>query len=157
MPNKFSKTSFNIPKLLALPFHQTNSSSAAILFDLEFIETKVEAGMGEDLLLDYNLAISHFSNPADSASSDKSHGIVAKLGQFLQFVKRNMPLMRSNPQQVLMMGLNEQNDSPVYVEANFQKNKQVYTGRVSFLSSKYQRLVNTFLFILTISHFLYLN
>jgi hypothetical protein len=108
----------NRHKLSELPYHQTLAASPSqgdalrtTLFNFEFIKTKLDAGMWEQLDEDFVRAASHFSDPC-----------VREFKRWFDRVKGNL---RHLPSQALQSALHWPETSVVRKEAEVQQKEKV--------------------------------
>jgi hypothetical protein len=132
-PLKFSATQYNRRKLSELPYLQikseNNSSFDTSLFNFEFIEAKVGAAMVDELLEDYNTAISALvaklrattAGYVDTRNADEK--CLHTLQQFQRFVRKVGHLVSQSPKDVLMHALNEPDGLAVTEYAKEQRKK----------------------------------
>lgn len=136
-PLSFGRGKFNMHKLAELPFQQVNSGDfkqlCTSLFNFEFIEAKLAAGMVAELLEDYRYAIAHITGSSriiSSGQGNREHH-TKKLAQFYQFLRRFQHFLRDNPSAVLQFALNEPDNSSVSVAAREQRVRNaVYCDKV---------------------------
>jgi hypothetical protein len=127
-PLRFSEGQLNLHKLSELPFHQTLAATSiqgdvlrTTLFDFEFIETKAEAGMWEQLDEDFMLAVTHLADPRAS-----------EFKRWFDQVKGNLKLF---PNQALQSALHWPEQTFVWKKADLQKKeKSIHSYKVYTVS-----------------------
>eukprot|EP00026_Physarum_polycephalum_P000302 Phypoly_transcript_00302.p1 GENE.Phypoly_transcript_00302~~Phypoly_transcript_00302.p1 ORF type:complete len:1760 (+),score=298.94 Phypoly_transcript_00302:614-5281(+) len=128
-PLKYSEVKFNDHKISSLPYHQAFIDPTLFhssLYNLEFIEDKIRAGMPSELIRDYEFAISLLQKNTESRQQFGDH--IAKLKDILDFLKSNLNILLKNPSLILMLALNQPDGSPTHSMAVEQRGKAIYAN-----------------------------